>query len=235
MAIFAVGDIHGCLTALQTVLAGANIGADDTLVYLGDYVDRGPDSHGVVELVLEQLANYADSQNSNKSTAPAIITLRGNHEVMMLNARNDLERFFMWQNFGGEETLESYQALESHEWQQSIPQSHWDFLQATEKYFETDTHLYVHAGLRAKTSLEEQIDRDLYWKKYYKPRRYNKDKAVVCGHTTYVDGNIADFEHTIQIDTYAYGGQWLTCLNAQSGEYWQANQEGELRSGKLER
>ncbi len=221
MSTYAIGDIHGCRIALERLVESLPLTEDDTLVLLGDYIDRGPDSKGVIDWAL----NY---------TGPSqLVTLRGNHEVMMLDARNNAEQFFSWQHFGGEETLLSYKYKDGVDWTKCIPDTHWEFLENTAPYFTNDTHIFVHAGLKPKRPLDEQDDRTLYWKKVSKPRAYSRDHVVICGHTTQYDGEPGDFDHTVFIDTYAYGEQWLTCLNADSLDYWQANQLGEMRSGTL--
>lgn len=221
MTTYAIGDIHGCLTALNTVIDACDIQPADTLVFLGDYIDRGPDSRGVIDRVLE----LSDSYN--------VVTLRGNHEVMMLNAREDNEKLFMWQHFGGEETLDSYGVADGSDWQQAVPEAHWQFLEQTGRYYETARHIYVHAGLKQGVALEDQTDAYVYWKKFYSPGLYSADQTVICGHTARAEGLIADFEHTVCIDTFAYGGQWLSCLNTDTGDYWQANQNAESRTGSL--
>ncbi len=221
MATYAIGDIHGCLTALKTLVGSLPLTDQDTLVLLGDYVDRGPDSRGVIDWAL----NYA---------GPAkLVTLRGNHEVMMLDAREAVERFFSWQHFGGEETLSSYEFTDGSDWQQSVPKSHWEFLENTAPYYANETQIFVHASVKPKKPLDEQDDRVLYWKKVSKPKPYSSEHLVVSGHTTQYDGDIADFGHTLLIDTYAYGDEWLTGINADSLQFWQANQLGELRTGEL--
>jgi len=221
ISTFAIGDVHGCLTALENVISSACITTQDTIVFLGDYVDRGPDTNGVISYVLELASTFN------------VVTLRGNHEVMMLDARDENEKYFMWQHFGGEETLNSYDLTDGTEWQHCVPENHWQFLEATDRIYETDTHIYVHAGLKPRRALAEQDDAAVFWKKYYKPKKYSKTKVVVCGHTTRIDGEVADFGHTVCIDTFAYGGKWLTCLETETGRYWQADQEGNTSSGSL--
>src|SRR5262245_39166841 len=94
--LLAIGDVHGCLTALDTLLGFVQPGRDDQLVFLGDYVDRGPDSKGVVNRLIEL-----------QHTGQAVF-LRGNHEIMMLGARNGRDDFRFWLACGGAEALESY-------------------------------------------------------------------------------------------------------------------------------
>ncbi|WP_299838552.1 hypothetical protein [uncultured Tenacibaculum sp.] len=74
-----------------------------------------------------------------------------------------------------------------------------------------------------------------FWKKYEKPIAYDLSKTVICGHTSRKDGKIADFGHTICIDTYAHGGKWLTCLNVETGEFLKTNNKGKIEKGQLKR
>ena len=94
--ILAIGDIHGCLTALDTLLGFVQPTPDDQLIFLGDYIDRGPDSKGVLDRLIEL-----------KQTRQ-IVCLRGNHEVMMLAGREGRDDFRFWMSFGGMEALGSY-------------------------------------------------------------------------------------------------------------------------------
>src|SRR5436305_15152730 len=97
MRTLAIGDIHGCSRALDALLAAVAPRPDDQLITLGDYVDRGPDSRGVLDRLL---ALHATGR---------LVALRGNHDYMMLQARAGVDRF-MWLAFGGRPTLESYGA-----------------------------------------------------------------------------------------------------------------------------
>lgn len=221
MATYAIGDIHGCLNALEHLVDRLALSDGDTLVLLGDYVDRGPHSCGVIDWALDY-------------SGPAeLVTLRGNHEVMMLDARENVDRFFSWQHFGGEETLLSYGWDGGSDWIHCVPDTHWEFLENATPYFAEDNFILVHASVKRKVPLDEQDDRALYWKKLTRPKAYSREHLVVCGHTTQYDGEIADFGHTILIDTYAYGDGWLTCLNVDTLAYWQASELGETRSGEL--
>ncbi len=92
---------------------------------------------------------------------------------------------------------------------------------------------FVHAGLQAGVSLKDQSPLHIYWQKYLIPSSYAPEKTVICGHTSRKNGLIADFGHTICIDTFAWGDQWLTCLEVESGQYWQTRKKGEFREGFL--
>ena len=209
MARYAIGDIHGCLNALKTVLAVSAVREGDTIVFLGDYIDRGLDSKGVIEWIIALRQSYK------------LITLRGNHEIMMMESRRNKRSMLAWLGFGGEQTLDSYGIGDDPEWVRRVPPSHWDFLEQTQAYYEDETDIFVHAGLYPWSAVSQQRDDDIYWKKYYDPVEHCSAKRVICGHTARKDGHVADFRHTVCIDTFCYGGQFLTCLNVDNGQYWQ--------------
>lgn len=222
MSIYAIGDIHGCITALKTIFNQGFIKSDDTVVFLGDYVDRGINSKAVIYWLIEHQKNFNFE------------FILGNHEIMMLNARESQEKFLEWRKYGGAETLASYQIEEYSNWINKVDNSHWEFLEACREYLVIDNFIFVHAGLDANKSLEDQTQSDLCWKKHEIPTAYNSTNTVICGHTSRKNGKIADFGHTICIDTYAYGDKWLTCLNVETGEFLKANNDAEFKIGRLE-
>lgn len=221
MALYAIGDIHGCLTALKTVVKASDIQPGDTLVLLGDYVSRGPDSARVIKWILKKQAKYN------------IVTLRGNHEVAMLRARRGKKELKEWLKFGGDTVLASYGIAKTKGWDNKIPAAHWEFLESTLKYWKKGKYIFVHAGLIPGKPLKEHNNHTLFWRKFRTPAEYEPGKVVICGHTSRKNGKIADFGHAICLDTYAYGGKWLSCLDVKSRAFWQANQKGKMRSGKL--
>lgn len=223
MAIFVFGDVHGCYKALKTVFDAVPIEQDDTVVFLGDYVSRGPDSAKVLEWLIKKKKNYQ------------VILLRGNHEVMMLRARNGKKQLREWIQFGGKSVLKSYGIEKKKDWEKTIPDAHWELLEGTQRYFQIEHLVFVHAGLTPGVPLDEQSSRALFWQKSKNPKPYAPGMVTVCGHTPQKSGEIAHTPHWVCIDTYAYGGGWLSCLNAETGEYWQANQKGLLRKGTLSR
>jgi serine/threonine protein phosphatase 1 len=223
MAIYAIGDIHGSFRALKTIFEQGIIQPKDKVIFLGDYVDRGPDSKGVIDWLIKEQKNF-DFE-----------FILGNHEIMMINAKVSQERLMEWLNFGGTNTLDSYNISDYQNWVNKIEPSHWDFISSCQDYLEIGNFIFVHAGLETNKSLDEQNKHHLFWKKYEEPEIYDSAKTVICGHTSRKNGEIADFGHTICIDTYAYGGMWLTCLNAESGEFVKANNKGRIEKGKLHR
>ena len=160
MRNLAVGDIHGCFRALTTLAASVPFRPDDTLITLGDYVDRGPDSQAVIDWLL------AYGRRGN------LVALRGNHEVMMLDARDSGEALRRWVGCGGDAALASYTPLEDAGRLADVPDAHWEFLeQQTRAWFETPTHFFVHANAYPDCPLDEQPDFMLYWEDFDDPRR----------------------------------------------------------------
>jgi hypothetical protein len=129
---------------------------------------------------------------------------------------------------GGLQTLDSYD--EAMTWD-AIPKDHIAFVESLFDYWETDTHIFVHANYDAKLSLEQQPDRLLLWEHvaYTLPGRHQSGKTAIVGHTPQGTGEILDLGYLICIDTYCFGGGWLTALDVESGKVWQANRDGELR------
>jgi serine/threonine protein phosphatase 1 len=216
----AIGDIHGCITALKTLVDVVGLRPDDTIVTLGDYVDRGPDSAAVIDFVIE----LGERHN--------VIPLRGNHEIMMLDARDKKSWFGPWLGCGGEETLRSYAPSDAQAGTfGDIPDAHFDFLEnKLLDYYECDTHFFVHANVDPKVPLDEQKEPALFWQKYKDPAPHCSNKIMVCGHTTQITGEPASNKNSICIDTWVYGEGWLTCLDVETGTIWQANESGETRS-----
>lgn len=224
MRTLAIGDIHGCYTALTTLAELVGFSRDDRIVLLGDYIDRGPDSERVLDWIIKQ------------SLRGDVIALRGNHEVMMLGARTDATQFRAWLSFGGDEALRSYGIDDFHgPWKDDIPSDHWDFLLSTQLFFETDSHIFVHATAVHNVNMADQTADALFWRFFDSISPHQSGKTIVCGHSSQKSGEIAAKDHAICIDTWACGLGWLTCLDVDSLQYWQANQNGESQLGLLNR
>ncbi len=222
MRHLAIGDIHGCSTALTTLAEYVPFRPDDVLITLGDYVNRGPDTRGV----LDWLIRYSESHE--------LIALRGNHECMMLNARDSDREFQIWLDCGGDATLESYSAGERDRLAE-IPETHWQFLEhEIRACHEIDTHFFVHANAYSNWPLADQPASMLYWEPFDHPAAHESGKVMVCGHTSQKSGVPLSVGHAVCIDTWACGQGWLTCLDVKSGRYWQANQEGETQEDWIE-
>lgn len=172
MGLVAIGDIHGCARTLDALLDRLAPGSDDHLLFIGDYIDRGPDSKGVIDrlLKLDQTCRCT--------------FLRGNHEAMMLDYLDQGE-YELWRINGGIETLSSYVTQGR---QVEIPQSHIAFLRTTELYYETPDFFFAHAGLLPHLTVAEnkaQCGEDVFlWERsHLQAREVAWEKPVVCGHT----------------------------------------------------
>ena len=226
MRVLAIGDIHGCLLQLNDLLALVKPAADDLVIALGDYVDRGPDTRGVIDRLIEL-----------KRGGMRLVCLRGNHEIMMLQARrggrDDMKQ---WLSVGGLQALGSYGSAPGKAGTfNDIPREHWNFIEDDLlAYYETDRFILVHAGVHRDLDMDEQPDYMLYWEFLTDEMRHKSGKTVICGHTSQKSGKVLDLGDTICIDTYAYGGGFLTCLDAATGRYWQTDMMGRKRDGWVE-
>jgi serine/threonine protein phosphatase 1 len=225
MRHLAIGDIHGCLGPLDDLLAWVDPRPDDVLVTLGDYVDRGPDSRGVVQRLIDLRRHRR------------VVCLRGNHEVMMLEAwkggRDDKK---MWLSVGGVQCLGSYGTAPGRTGTfADVPPEHWDFLEHNLlDYFETERFIFVHAGVSYGVDMDEQADNVLYWEFLGNEMRHQSGKTVIVGHTSQKSGEPKVVPGAVCIDTYCHGGGWLTCLDAETGRYWQVDAMGRKREGQLD-
>jgi serine/threonine protein phosphatase 1 len=221
MRTLALGDVHGCFTAVTALMEAVALKPDDCLIGLGDYIDRGPDSCAVVEWMIQREATGR------------LIALRGNHEAMLLAAREDSQHLTEWLACGGRESLASYSFLPDGGDLTDIPDLHWRFFERTRLWWETQTHFFVHANVYPDMPLEEQPDYMLLWEKFDDPPPHESGKTMICGHTPQRSGQPRSVGHAVCLDTWVYRTGWLTCLDIGSGRYWQANQRGETREGRL--
>jgi len=221
----AIGDIHGCYTALRTLIDFVQPQSEDVIIGLGDYVDRGPDSRAVLEWLIEF------------HTTGQLVPLRGNHEIMMGWAAEDPVARHDWMTFGGLTTLNSYAAhlgLPAATLK-DVPDHHWRFMAETcQPYHEIETHFFVHANAHPQLKLVQQSDDMLYWERFPSTHPHQSGKIMVCGHTPQTSGRPVSVGHAVCIDTWAYADGWLTCLDVASGQYWQANERGKTRMAELE-
>lgn len=216
----AIGDIHGCAVALDTVLNAVRARPDDTIVTLGDYIDRGIDSKGVIDRLI---ALRDECQ---------LVSLLGNHDRMLLDLLDKKKGSKLsreiWLSCGGVATLQSYGDLEKP---REIPAEHVAFLRSCRLFWETDTHFFVHANYLAERPLAGQSEAVLIWESLREvvPLPHGSGKTAIVGHSSQKSGEILDLGHVKCIDTYCYGGKWLTALDVDSGRVWQASESGRLR------
>lgn len=199
--IYAIGDIHGCLDPLQRLMERIHPSESDEVIFMGDYIDRGPESKGVIDYLLTLPGRY--------------IFLMGNHERMFLDFLQGKDRFLFLYN-GGIATVNSYGGLVN------IPAAHLAFLNRLLLYYETDDYLFVHGGIRPGIPLHEQDPKDLLWIReefYAFPGRYLK--TVIFGHTPLRE--VLMEKDRIGIDTACVYGNRLTCLVLPSREVIQVS------------
>jgi serine/threonine protein phosphatase 1 len=201
--LLAVGDIHGCLDHLENLLDKVRPVTADRIVFLGDYVDRGPESRGVIEYLIDFARRF-----------PATVFLKGNHEQMFLDFLSGRDRLTFLIN-GGTATLDSYRKeAGSH-----IPGEHREFLQRLVPFYETDRFIFVHAGLRPGLPLHKQSEEDFLWiREDFLNSDFDWGKTIVYGHTP---GREPFFgHHRIGVDTGAVYGRMLTCCDVERRRCW---------------
>jgi serine/threonine protein phosphatase 1 len=196
VALYAIGDIHGCARTLDALLDEIQAGVGDTLVFVGDYVDRGPDSRGVIERLLQLEATAWNGQG------PVCVFLRGNHDQMMLDYVDGRGDYELWRVNGGLTTLESYAVGGEVQ----IPPAHIAFLRWTSFVYDSPDFAFVHAGMDPRRTVAENlvqgdIQTFLWSREHLKADLSKWEKAVVCGHTPVTEP--IDLPQLIGIDTGA--------------------------------
>ena len=197
---FIVGDIHGCLDMLKRLMDKIAWSQDkDTLIFLGDYIDRGENPKGVVNYILDL------TRRSSR-----VECLKGNHEAMFLDFLSGKNREMFLVN-GGWKTLESYGPYGSQDGESSIPSDHMAFFESLKLYIELDEYYIVHAGFKPDLVVEKQTEDDMLWiRTSFIYSDYDFGKKVVFGHTPFNEPLI--MENKIGLDTGAVYGNRLTCL-----------------------
>ncbi|MDJ0620384.1 MAG: metallophosphoesterase family protein [Calothrix sp. MO_192.B10] len=223
MRYLAIGDIHGCSQALERLLAIVRPQPEDIIITLGDYLNKGPDSQGVIEKLIQLAQTHR------------LIPLKGNHEVQLLQARSHHFNYSNELEYLGIETLISYSLPARELSLANIPERHWEFLEhICLDSWESEHHIFVHANLAPQLPLNKQSDWHLFWQKLNQPMPHYSGKTMICGHTSQKNGQPLNFGHAICIDTWACGGGWLTCLDVYGGHIWQTNQQGQVKHSRIE-
>jgi serine/threonine protein phosphatase 1 len=204
--LLAVGDIHGRLDLLGKLVRQVAPTPDDQVVFLGDYIDRGPEARGVIEFLL-----------AFQRELPRSVFLEGNHEAMLLDYHEGRNRLFYIINGGGV-TLASYRHCD----QGRIPPEHLAFFRGLLPYYETDRFIFVHAGLRPGLAPARQKPEDLLWiRQEFLTSDYDWGKTVVFGHTPVAKPYFA--AGRIGLDTGAGHGRALTCCEVRQQKCWTAS------------
>lgn len=220
--VYAVGDIHGCSRLLDDLHAriasdAANCRKQTYVVYLGDYIDRGPDSKGVI-----------DRLSSNVPADLTPVFLKGNHDAILLDFLNDAEIYRVWGSFGAAETLVSYGIRpplfeSSREFEAArralcaaLPPAHLAFLKSLLLWWSAGDYVFVHAGLKPNLALEEQQESDLLWiRGEFFAAGDSFGRTVVHGHTPGIQP--VRNSYRIGVDTGAYATGLLTAAVLEAG------------------
>ncbi|MEJ0059770.1 MAG: metallophosphoesterase family protein [Terricaulis sp.] len=225
---YAIGDIHGRADLLVRMFellearaeADKREGGEPIVVFLGDYIDRGPNSRAVLDLLIESRPRGFERHY-----------LKGNHEAAMLSFLNEPLTNRAWVVHGGAETLVSYGikpppsiGTDDQVWldvaeklKAALPQAHMDFIQGLERYVVLGDYAFVHAGIDAARSMEEQTDGDLLWiRERFLTSRKRFSHRIVHGHTPSAEP-YAD-QRRIGVDTGAYASGTLSAVRLEGIE-----------------
>jgi serine/threonine protein phosphatase 1 len=174
-SIYAIGDIHGCNDPLVKLLSKLPIKENDTVVFLGDYIDRGPASKDVVDTLIHFRENH-----------PKTVFLKGNHEEMMTNKHENI----LWVQNGGRETIDAYGCWDKFCNTRNflllkyLPLKHREFFENLELTYEEDDYFFVHAGVMPGLDLSENDEETLLWiRDSFLLSSYQWPKIIVHGHT----------------------------------------------------
>ncbi|HVI31590.1 metallophosphoesterase family protein [Phenylobacterium sp.] len=238
--VYAVGDVHGRLDALQPLIRAI---ADDLeaapppepalLVFLGDYVDRGPESKGVVDLVLKMRATAGLETRA----------LKGNHEEALLQFLAEPSFGATWMEHGGGPTLVSYGvqppptrtdndawARARDELERVLPAEHRAFYENLELMLDVGDYAFVHAGVRPGIAWDQQAERDLLWiRQEFLQEKGPFGKVIVHGHTPMEEAQLT--RHRLGIDTGCYATGVLTAVRLQDADQRLIQVKAERRFG----
>jgi serine/threonine protein phosphatase 1 len=198
MLLYAIGDIHGCLDELKVMLDEIDRdieaqGKPYKIIFVGDYIDRGPDSMGVIECLRKR-----ERLDSNH------VFLMGNHEDMMLNDQGS------WMYNGGAQAIDSYGGYGGKDWDVYLEHRTW--ASGLKWYYQFEHYVFVHAGVHPDLKVEENLHFDLVWERDYNffNDDYTHGYQVTHGHTPMKDIHIA--KNKINIDTGCVFGGKLTAV-----------------------
>jgi serine/threonine protein phosphatase 1 len=209
--IFAVGDIHGCydkLAAMMKILPWRK-DEGDLLLFIGDYIDRGPKSREVVEFLVQL-----------RQEGGEFVFLKGNHEKMLLDYYIQQKDQMLYVANGGAETIASYVEGGIGRKAFVLPEEHLEFFLSLTLFHETEDYIFVHAGLKDSIPLTEQSEEDLLWiREEFIYSAYDWNKRVIFGHTALEIPFVTPGK--IGIDTGAVYGNKLTAVELPRMKFYQ--------------
>lgn len=194
--IIAITDIHGEIDKLNSVINKLEVCPDDTIVFMGDYIDRGPDSKGVIDKVIA-MGNVCKC-----------IYLKGSHEYAYLQARKGDEYYnHLFWTYGGVQTAESYGGFDN------IYKVHGEFLDNLKPYYMTEDYLFIHAGIRPGVPFTEQDERDFYYIRHqFINHRHSLPQKIIFGHTDFKEPQVQADKICIDTGCGKYPNARLTAL-----------------------
>lgn len=223
---YAIGDIHGCYELLNALIRTIDSDdeqrgvADTRLLFLGDYIDRGPNSRGVIELMMK--LDLGDDK---------VVFLMGNHEeVLLATAEGNRRAAALLHKMGGRETLLSYGvSAQDYDYadppgivdmvRSAIPREHLDWLAALRSSYRAGGYFFAHAGIRPGIPLADQAPSDMRWiRRDFLSHAASHGPMVVHGHS--VTTEIDERANRIGIDTGAYASGRLTALGIEGAQRW---------------
>ena len=217
----AIGDVHGCSLALEALLAAIGPRPDDVIVTLGDYVNRGPDSRGVIDRLIELERQCT------------LVPILGNHDQMFLAALAGERRgVFGPAGHGGRSDAHVLRRPADHRGRPGAhPAAHRAFLGAAAI---TTRPIPTSSSTRSTTRTWRWTSNPRLWLRWESlrdgiPDPHVSGKRAIVGHSSQKSGEILDLGHLVCIDTFCYGGGWLTALDVDTDEVWQVNRQGESR------
>lgn len=228
--IFAIGDIHGRDDMLRVLLEAIDPVAQDTLIFLGDFIDRGAGSRAVMDCI-----------RACESVCHTVVIL-GNHEQMLLQAFHGLQDLRFWLKYGGVQTLQSFGLTPDLHGLLGIPDDYVRWLKSAQDYYETDEFIFSHATPYPHQEMALQGEAGWRWRKLEKAADpydgqhcHFSQKTLVCGHSEQRDGRVYQALGVICLDTFAYGGGFLSALEVGSLMVWQIGKDLALKKVPLDR
>jgi serine/threonine protein phosphatase 1 len=215
--LIAIGDVHGCVHALDALLEAISPVAGDCLVFLGDLIDQGRDTRDVLDRLI-------DLQHRCQ-----IILIKGNHEEMLEAARESEAALRYWEVCGGYAMLNSYHYGGTLA---RVPAEHWALLATCRPYFETNEFIFTHANYLPDLAMEAQPEHQLRWAllEPAEVRPHFSGKPVFVGHTEQPNSEVLDLGFVVCLDTACWRHGWLTAMEVRTRQVWQASRFGILRA-----
>ncbi len=234
--LLAIGDIHGCAKPLRAILDALSLEPADTLVVLGDFINRGPDTRCVLDDLL-QVGQRCELK-----------LIMGNHEEELLAAKSNEDAFRRWLSMGGVHTLASY-GVHTHlikseeEWAFSsesppvlglealhqIPREHWELIGSAQSWWECEHYFFTHAGYDPGLPLSQQSASELRWLGLddWSVQPHCSGKTAIVGHTPNLSGRVVDYGFLRCLDTGCGLGGYLTAMDIHNGNIWQCAEKSE--------